>query len=109
MPGSKSPEHMEFAKDTDRYTKKMKGPKMDSYTHLTSFIVWPDTGSLMRRLDDGSNTTDGKPGNMYKHLGKTQKERQESLQQFKNWVGHWTVQEWADISKESIDKMKLPY
>jgi len=26
---------------------------MDSYERLIAFVGWPDTGALMRRLDDG--------------------------------------------------------
>jgi hypothetical protein len=87
----------------------MKGPSMDSYTHLTSFIVWPDTGSLMRALDDGSNTENGKPGNMYKYLGKTIEERKECLQIFKSWIGNWTLSKWSGINKEHINRMNLIY
>jgi len=50
--------------------------RMDTYSHLIFYTAWPDTGSLMRRLDDGRNTKDGKPGNMYKYLGSTEEERQ---------------------------------
>lgn len=107
--GAKSPVHMEFVKDMKHYKKKMKGPRMDSYTYLTSFIVWPDTGSLMRALDDGRNRKNKKPGKMYKHLGKTEEERQKKLKLFKGWIGHWTLKEWDEIRKEEITKMKLIY
>ena len=107
--GSKSPVHMEFIKDTNKYKKKMKGPRMDSYTHMVSFIIWPDTGSLMRALDDGKNTGAGNPGKMYRHLGKTEDERQKNLKLFKNWVGNWTLKEWPDITKEEINIMKLAF
>lgn len=107
--GAKSPEHMEFVKDVQKFTKKKIGPKMDSYSHMTSFIVWPDTGSLMGALDDGTNTEDGKPGKMYERLGKTTEERQKNLNIFKKWIGHWTLSEWLDIKKEDIGKMKLAY
>jgi hypothetical protein len=30
--------------------------------------AWPDIGALIRRLDDGKGSKDGKPGNMYQHL-----------------------------------------
>ena len=49
-----------------------QGPRMDSYERFIAFIAWPDSGALMRRLDDGSATlAGGKPGNMYKFLGST--------------------------------------
>jgi len=107
--GAKSPVHMEFVKDVKSYTKKMKGPRMDTYTHLASFVIWPDTGSLMRALDDGKNTIDSKPGKMYKHLGKTEEQRQQNLNLFKVWVGNWIIKEWSDITKEEINTMKLMY
>ncbi len=33
---------------------------MDTYSYLIYYTAWPDTGSLMRRLDDGKNIKDGK-------------------------------------------------
>ena len=107
--GAKSPVHMEYVKDMKGYRKQMKGPRMDTYTHLTSFIIWPDTGSLMRALDDGSSTKDSKPGKMYKHLGKTEEQRQQNLTLFKAWVGNWMIKEWDEITKKEISTMKLMY
>jgi hypothetical protein len=107
--GEKSPEHMEFVKDVQKYTKKKIGPKMDSYSHLVSFVIWPDAGSLARALDDGENTEDGKPGKMYERLGKNNEERQKNLEIFKKWIGHWSFSEWSDIKKEDIARMKLAY
>lgn len=66
--GAGSPEHEVFEQNEDKYTVLKKGPRMDSYTYLTSFIVWPETGAIMRRLDDGKNTKAGKSGSMYKNL-----------------------------------------
>jgi hypothetical protein len=105
--GSGSPEHIVFAKNPERYTAKYTGPKMDSYSSLTSFIIWPDTGALMRNLDDGGSTLDGKPGKMYMYLGTTDQERKKNLELFKSWVGYWTLKEWSEISKEEIDRILL--
>lgn len=107
--GAKSPEHQEFKKDEDRYKKEFVGPRMDGYTYMISFVAWPDTGAIMRRLDDGQNTKDGKPGNMYKHLGRTEEERQKNLAIFKEWVGNWTLKRWPEISKEELDRIKVKY
>jgi hypothetical protein len=107
--GAKSLEHMEFVKDIQKYTKKMIGSRMDSYSHMVSFVVWPDTSSLMKALDDGKNTEDDKPGEMYNKLGSLEKERQKKLMIFKQWVGSWTLKEWAEINKDEINKMKLNY
>ena len=90
---------------------------MDTYADLIFYVGWPDTGAIMRRLDDGSNTKDGKPGNMYQYLGSTEEERQANLKLFKAWVGEeaWTLKRWDKkgdvpaISKEELDLMKLKY
>jgi hypothetical protein len=82
---------------------------MDSYTYLVSFIVWPGTGTLMRRLDDGKGSGSGKPGNMFQYLGDTEEERQKNLNLFKFWIGNWFFANWERISKEDIDAMLLQY
>lgn len=107
--GSNSPEHPEFTKNEKRYIELIKGPRMDTYTYLISFTVYPDTGAIMRRLDDGKNTIDGKPGNMYKNLGETEEERQKNLNLFKEWVGYWNLKRWSDVTKEELDKIKVLY
>jgi hypothetical protein len=56
----------------------------------------------MRRLDDGKNTKDGKPGNMYEFLGGTQEERQKNLALFKQWVGLWTLKRLPELTREEI-------
>ena len=50
----------EYGKDKEGFRKKMKGPRMDTYENLMIFVNGKDTGALMRRLDDGKNTKDGK-------------------------------------------------
>lgn len=63
--GKESPEHDEFAKDKKGYTEKNIGMRMDTYSHLISYVGWPYTGALIRRLDDGTSLENKKPGNMY--------------------------------------------
>jgi hypothetical protein len=63
----------------------------------------------MRRLNDGKNRKDGKPGNMYVFLGDTEEERQRNLELFKKWVGYWTLKRWHEITKEELDQIKVPY
>lgn len=104
--GPEAPEHRLYETDKEGYQARSLGPRLDSYTHLASFAAWPDTGALMRRLDDG---TTGKVGNMYQHLGETEAERQANLQLFKAWVGLWSTKRWKDTSKEEINAMLLPY
>jgi len=107
--GADSPEHPEFKENQKKYADMLKGPKMDSYAHLIFFVGWPDTGAVMRRLDDGKNTKDGKPGNMYQYIGATEEERQKNLKLFKEWVGNWTLKRWREISKEELDAIKVRY
>ena len=71
----------------------------------------------MRRLDDGSQTADKKPGNMNKHLGDTPELRAANLKLIKAWVGEggWNLNRWQKrgdvpaISKEQLDLLQLKY
>ncbi len=107
--GSDSVEYGAFKAEKEKWLASSKGPRMDTYSHLIFYTAWPDTGALMRRLDDGKNTKDGKPGNMYIYLGSTEEERQKNLQLFKGWIGHWTLKRWNEITKEELDGIKVPY
>jgi len=64
-----APELGAYKEEKDVWVAKDKGMRMDTYSHLIFYTAWPDTGALMRRLDDGKSLTDGKPGNMHLHLG----------------------------------------
>jgi hypothetical protein len=101
--GSDAPEYQAFKKDKEAWLAKGIGPRMDTYSHLVAFTGWPDTGALMRRLDDA------KPGNRYEHLGDNAEERQKNLALFKGWVGNWTLKRSKDLSKEELDGIKVPY
>lgn len=115
--GSQAPALSEFKLDEEKYKKAKEGPRTDTYEYLVTLIAYPDTGALMRRLDDGSNTADKKPGNMYKYLGETDAERAAALKLIKAWVGEeaWNLNRWAKrgevpgITKEQLDKLKLKY
>ena len=107
--GPDSPEYPEFVERKKQYAERSKGPKMDSYAHLLYFIGWPDTGALMRRLDDGKNSKEGKPGNMYQYLGANDEERQKNLMSFREWVGNWTLERWPEITKEEMNGIKVRY
>lgn len=115
--GDKSPSLTEFKLDEEKYKKAKEGPRIDTYEHLLALIAYPDTGALMRRLDDGSSTADKKPGNMYKHLGETDAERAAKLKTIKAWLGEgaWNLNRWSKrgdvpgITKEQLDKLKLKY
>lgn len=107
--GSNSPEYPAFKQEKEKWVAQGRGPKMDSYAHLVYFTAWPDTGALMRRLDDGKNAKDGKPGNMYQHLGNTDEERQKNLRLFREWVGNWVLKKWPEITKEEMNGIKVAY
>ncbi len=101
--GSEAPEYKGFKEEKEAWMAKGIGPRMDTYSHLIYYTAWPDTGALMRRLDDA------KPGNMYQHLGETEAERKANLALFKAWVGNWSLKRWADITKEEMAGVVVPY
>jgi len=107
--GNDVPEYAAFKKDKDAWLKKGVGMRMETYSHLVSFVGWPNSGALMRRLDDGKGSKEGKPGNMYQHLGADEQERQANLTLFKQWVGNWNLKRWADISKDELNGVKARY
>jgi len=104
-----APEYQAFKKEKEKWLAKGQGMRMDSYSHLISFAGWPNSGALMRRLDDGGSNKDGKSGNMYQHLGSTDEERQKNLALFKGWVGSWVLKRWPEISKEELNAIRVPY
>ncbi len=115
--GADSPYLGDFLKEEKKYVEDKKGPRMDSYADLLHFVGWPDTGALMRRLDDGTGSADQKPGNMYKYLGDTDAERQTRFKVFKAWVGEdaWNHKRWnargavPAVTKEELNKIKAKY
>jgi hypothetical protein len=109
--GASSPYLGEFDESKEKYKAMNKGPRMDTYADLLFYIGWPDTGALMRRLDDGKNTKDGKPGNMYGYLGASDKERQENLNRFKEWIGKgaWTLKRRDAITADDLARIQAKY
>lgn len=115
--GAGSPYLGEFLENEASFRQAMKGPRMDTYADLVFFVGWPDTGAIMRRLDDGKNAKDSKPGNMYQYLGATEADRQKNLGIFKAWVGEaaWTHKRWdakgdmPGVTKEELSMMKVKY
>ncbi len=99
----------------DEKVKDETPPRMDTYPHFMSYVVWPATGAMMRRLDDGK--TSGKAGNMYQYLGDSDEERGKNLQIIKEWLGEgaWNMNRWRarnevpGISKEQLEKIKAKY
>lgn len=79
---------------------------MDSYENLLIFVNGKETGALMRRLDDGINAKNGKPGNMYQTLGETDIERAENLKLIKKWVGGWTLKRKGEILEAELKAIK---
>jgi len=100
--GPGAPEYEQFSAEKERWLARGIGMRMESFRQLAGFVVWPNTGALMRRLDDGKSTKDGKPGNMYQYLGGTDAERQANLAAFKAWVGLWTLKRFPELTREEI-------
>lgn len=98
-----------FKENKEKWLAKDLGMRMDTYSHLLAFVGWPNTGALMRRLDDGKNAKEGKPGNMYQYLGSTEDERQKNLATFKAWVGNWSLKRWAETTKDDLNGLKVKY
>lgn len=96
---------------------KKDAPRMDTYPAFMSFVVWPATGAIMRRLDDGKGAPGGKTGNMYAYLGESAEERDANLAKIKSWLGEgaWNLNRWGargevpGITKEQLDKIKAKY
>ncbi len=107
--GADAPEYPAFKADKKRFDSLQKGPRMDTYSHLIYYIGWPDTGALMRRLDDGTSAKSGKPGNMYQHLGSSEDERRANLSLFRSWVGSWNLKRWAEVTKDDLNSLSIPY
>ena len=115
--GASAPYLGEYKADKKKFEAQMKGPRMDTYADLIIFVGWPDTGAIMRRLDDGKGASNGKPGNMYQFLGATEEERQKNLDLVKEWVGKdaWKLNRWKArgkvpaITKEDLEKIKVKY
>ena len=111
--GATAPEYNEWELMGD--AKEKVGPRMDTYPHFMSYVVWPATGAIMRRLDDGK--TSGKPGNMYQYLGDSDEDRAKNLQTVKGWLGEgaWNLNRWMarkevpGITKEQLEKIKANY
>jgi hypothetical protein len=106
--GSDAPSMEEFKRGEDGYKKKMKGPRYDTYANLMVVVKGSDAGALMRRLDDGKNTKDGKPGNMYTYLGSTDAQRSANLETFKKWVGSWSLKNRKELGTVELDAIKAP-
>lgn len=105
--GSESPTMAEFDQNPEEYEAKMQGPRMDDYENLVVVVNGSEAGALMRRLDNGENTDDGEPGNMYEYLGETDEEREENLETLKEWVGHWTLKRENELTDEDMEKFKI--
>ena len=115
--GSNAPVYEDWNLDRDKWTKQNLGPRMEKYEYFMRHVVWPATGSMMRRLDDGKNAG-GKPGNMHAFLGSTDAERAKNLQTIKDWLGGegaWFLNRWETrgnvpgATKEQLDKIKAKY
>jgi len=113
--GASAPEYNDWMQLGDEKRSKV-GPRMDTYPHFMSYVVWPASGAMMRRLDDGK-AAGGKPGNMYAFLGANDDERAKNLATIKEWLGEgaWNMNRWKargdapGITKDQLDKVKAKY
>ncbi len=106
--GDHAPSLDEFDAEQEKYENRNIGPRMATYEEVKVFVTGDDAGAIMRSLDDGSNTADGNPGNMYEYLGRTDEARQKNLSVFKEWVGHWTLKRSDELTDEDIKKFSIP-
>lgn len=106
--GNDAPTMEEFKKDQEGYKAKKLGPRMDTYEHLMVMVNGSDAGALMRRLDDGANTKDGKPGNMYQKLGSDDTQRAANLALFKSWVGSWNLKRSKELAEDERKAVLAP-
>ena len=106
--GNDAPSMVDFKKDEEGFKAKKLGPRMDTYENLMVMVNGSDTGAVMRRLDDGANTKDGKPGNMYQKLGKDDAERAANLALFKRWMGSWNLKRAKDITDDERKLVLAP-
>lgn len=115
--GSNAPVYEEWNLDREKWTQKKVGPRMDAYEYFMRHVIWPATGSQMRRLDDGKNSG-GKPGNMYAFLGFSDAERAKNLKTIKDWLGGedaWFLNRWVargdvpGVTKDQLEKVKAKY
>lgn len=113
--GASAPEYNDWMALGDEKRAKV-GPRMDTYPHIMSYVVWPATGAMIRRLDDGK-AGGGKPGNMYQFLGSSDDERAKNLATIKAWLGEgaWNANRWKargdvpGVTKEQLEKIKAKY
>jgi hypothetical protein len=108
---STAPEYEQFGAEKEKWLKQGLGMRMDTFRQLANFVVWPNTGAIMRRLDDGKSAKDGKPGNMYQYLGNTEEERQKNLAVFKGWIGLWTLKRLPGSQRRNrgLNKLREKY
>ena len=113
--GANMPEYSDWMQLGDE-KRKTVAPRIDSYPTFMTYVVWPGTGAMVRRLDDGK-AAGGKPGNMYQYLGSSDEERAKNLQMVKTWLGDgaWNLNRWKargdvpGVTKEQLDKVQARY
>lgn len=113
--GADAPEFGEWMLLGDAKRKK-EGPRLDTYGTFMDYVVWPATGAMMRRLDDGASAG-GKPGNMYKFLGDNDAERAKNLATIKAWLGQgaWNLNRFKErqgvpgVTKEQLERINAKY
>jgi hypothetical protein len=113
--GASAPEYNDWSLMPED-KRRTVAPRMDTYPHFMSYVVWPATGAMQRRLDDGK-AAGGKPGNMYAFLGSNDEERAKNLATIKAWLGEgaWNTNRWTargevpGVTKDQLEKVKARY
>jgi len=113
--GASAPEYNDWSLMLED-KRRTVAPRMDTYPHFMSYVVWPATGAMQRRLDDGK-AAGGKPGNMYQFLGGSDEERAKNLKMVKDWLGDgaWNLNRFKargdvpGITKEQLEKIQAKY
>ena len=113
--GAKAPEFNDWMLLGEEKRKAVP-PRMDTYPAFMGYVVWPATGAMMRRLDDGA-AAGGKAGNMYRYLGASDEERAKNLATIKAWLGDgaWFLNRFGargdvpGVTKEQLEKVKAKY
>jgi hypothetical protein len=96
--------------------RKTVASRLDTCPHFMSYVVWPATGAVQRRLDD-AKAAGGKPGNMYRFLGDSDDERAKNLKLIEDWLGDgaWNLNRFKargdvpGITRDRLEKIKAKY
>ena len=113
--GASAPNYEEWNLDSQDFEAEKIDHGLDNYADFMRHVVWPATGAIARRLDDGKNA-EGKPGNMHAFLGATDQDRA-APGDVEELAGRGRMEPQSlgsagnlpAITKEQLDKIKAKY